>query len=271
MNDISIEIPYATGVSRLGIERALTAAGRDLGSLRLADLALVEDFHTMGRIATYQLAELTGLTQHSRVLDAGSGIGGTARFIADRCGCPVTAVDLTADYCDTAEWLNELVGLEDRIAVHRADVAALPFADGSFDVAFSQHVQMNVADKDLLYREARRVLVAGGLLAIWDITAGSGGDPDYPLPWAEQPEQSHLVTPDALREAIETAGFVIEQWNDLTEHAAATMRTVLASPPNPVGLHAFVPNFAEKAENLTRGLADGSLRAIQVIARATRS
>ncbi|MEV6333837.1 class I SAM-dependent methyltransferase [Nocardia vinacea] len=268
MNDISIEIPYATGISRLGIERALIAAGRDLGSLRLADLTLVEDFHTMGRIATYQLAELTGLTRHSRVLDAGSGIGGTARFIADQFGCPVTAVDLTADYCATAEWLNELVGLGDRIAVHRADVTALPFADGSFDVAFSQHVQMNVADKDLLYREARRVLVAGGLLAIWDITAGSGGAPDYPLPWAEQPEQSHLVTPTALREAIETAGFVIEQWDDRTAQAAATMRAVLASPPNPVGLQAFVPNFAEKAENLTRGLADGSLRANQVIARS---
>ncbi|MFI7667417.1 class I SAM-dependent methyltransferase [Nocardia sp. NPDC049526] len=268
MNNISIEIPYATGNSRLGIERALIAAGRDLGSLRLADLALVEDFHTMGRIATYQLAELTGLTQHSRVLDAGSGIGGTARFIADQCGCLVTAVDLTADYCDTAEWLNEAVGLGDRIAVHRADVTALPFVDGGFDVAFSQHVQMNVADKDLLYREARRVLVAGGLLAIWDITAGSGGDPGYPLPWAEQPSQSHLVTSDALRGAIETAGFVIEEWNDLTEPAAATMRAVLASPPDPVGLHAFVPNFVEKAENLTRGLADGSLRAIQVIARS---
>ncbi|WP_433755389.1 class I SAM-dependent methyltransferase [Nocardia sp. CA-135398] len=270
MKDISIDTPYATGISRLGIERALIAAGRDLGKLRLEDVALVEDFHTMGRIATYQLVDLTGLTQRSRVLDAGSGIGGTARFIADRCGCPVTAVDLTADYCDTAEWLNELVGLRDRIAVHRADVTALPFADGSFDVTFSQHVQMNVADKDLLYREARRVLVAGGLLAIWDITAGSGGDPGYPLPWAERPEQSHLVTSNALRGAIQTAGFVIEQCNDRTEQAAATMRAILDSPPDPIGLHAFVPNFAEKAENLTRGLADGTLRAVQVIARAVR-
>ncbi|WP_433621787.1 hypothetical protein [Nocardia sp. CA-120079] len=63
---------------------------------------------------------------------------------------------------------------------------------------------------------------------------------------------------------------MIEQWNDRTEQAAATIGAVLASPPDPVGLHAFVPNFTEKAENLTRGLADGSLRAVQVIARAVR-
>jgi SAM-dependent methyltransferase len=263
-----IQAQYSTGTSRRVIERALVAAGMDLDRLRPADLAPLEDFHTMGRIATARLADLAGVTAETTVLDAGSGIGGTARYVADRFGCPVTAVDMIQDFCDTAIWLNGLVGLADRISVHRGDVTDLPFADGTFQVVLSQHVQMNVADKPRLYREARRVLAGGGRLALWDITDGERGEPDYPLPWADQPGRSELAAPDTLRAVIEAAGFAIERWDDLTEPAATTMRTVLALPPQPLGLGAFVPDFADKAKNLTVGLTDGRLRAIQAVARA---
>jgi sarcosine/dimethylglycine N-methyltransferase len=74
---------YATGFSRPDIEGALVAAGKDLNHLEPADLDVVEDFHTSGRIATRQLAELAEISGHDHVLDAGSGIGGTARFLAD--------------------------------------------------------------------------------------------------------------------------------------------------------------------------------------------
>lgn len=270
MNDTQIQVQYSTGLSRRSIEQALVAAGMDLDHLQPADLGPLEDFHTMGRIATSQLVDLITITPETRVLDAGSGIGGTARYVADRCRCKVTAVDLTEEYCDTARWLNRLVGLDDQISVGKADVADLPFADATFDVAFSQHVQMNVADKSRLYREARRVLVNGGRLAMWDITTGEQGDLHYPLPWADQPGVSHLVSSERLRAVVESSGFAIEQWNDLTEQAAATMQTILTLPPSPVGLHAFVTDFAAKANNLTSALADGRLRVIQGFARAIR-
>ena len=92
------------------------------------------------------------------MLDAGSGIGGTARYPARQFGCHVTAVDFTEEYCDTSRWLNRLVGLDACISVRHADVTDLPFPPASFVVVFSQHVQMNVADKAALYDEARRVL-----------------------------------------------------------------------------------------------------------------
>jgi ubiquinone/menaquinone biosynthesis C-methylase UbiE len=181
----------------------------------------------------------------------------------------VTAVDLTEEYCETAGWLNRLVGLDDRIAVRQADVTDLPFAAATFDVVFSQHVQMNVADKGRLYSEARRVLVGGGRLAMWDITSGGRGELGYPLPWADQPGLSHLATSAELRAAVESCGFTIEAFNDLTDQAAATMEMVLSLPPDPLGLHAFVPGFAQKAENLRAALSDGRLRAIQCLARAS--
>jgi hypothetical protein len=81
VTDIQIQAQYSTGASRQAIEQALVAAGKDLGHLRPEDLALLEDFHTMGRIATAQLADLAGITPDDEVLDA--GCGGT------RCGKPI--------------------------------------------------------------------------------------------------------------------------------------------------------------------------------------
>jgi sarcosine/dimethylglycine N-methyltransferase len=261
---------YSTGLSQPNIERALIAAGKDLEHLVPADLGTLEDFHTMGRIATAQLTDLAGITADSAVLDAGSGIGGTARYVADRFGATVTAVDLTDEYCETHRWLNRLVGLDHRISVHQGDVTALPFADAGFDVALSQHVQMNVADKARLYSEARRVLVDGGRLALWDITIGDGRELTFPLPWADQPAHSHLVGPDDLRAVVESTGLVVEQWNDLTHQAGAVMQALLGQRDRTLGLEVFVADFARKAQNLTAALSDGRLRVIQGIARAER-
>lgn len=269
MDSLRVDDQYATGLSRCNIERALIAAGKDLDHLQPGDLGVLEDFHTLGRIATAQVAQLAEITSNDSVLDAGSGIGGTARFLADQYGCKVTAIDLTEEYCKTARWLNRLVGLDDRISVREGDVTDLPFAAASFEVVMSQHVEMNVADKARLYQQARRVLAHGGRLAIWDVTAGTPGQLDYPLPWADRPEISYLVPADDLRTVIDAAGFAVVHWEDLTEQAAALMGSFISDPPGPLGLHSFIDNFAKKAQNLTEGLSTGRLRVIQGIALAT--
>jgi SAM-dependent methyltransferase len=267
--DTTMGNPYATGSTRSNIERALAAAGKRSDALQPSDLAMLEDFHSLGRLATSGLIDLAQIGPGDRVLDAGTGIGGTARLVAAERGAHVTAVDLTPEYCEVARWLNDAVGLGDMIDVHTADVTDLPFEAASFDVVLSQHVQMNIGDKPRLYAEAHRVLVPGGRLALWDVTAGSGGPLHLPVPWATSPEQSHLVTPERLAELLRDAGFATTYWNDLTELADKAMREFFAAEQPPLGLHVFVPEFQAKATNLVRNLAEDRARLIQAVLTAT--
>jgi len=251
--------PYATGLTRANIERALAQAGEP------KNLAALEDFHSLGRFATAALIDLAEISAGDRVLDAGTGIGGTARLIAAERGARVTAVDLTPEYCEVAAWLNDMAGLGDMIDVRAADVTELPFEAGSFDAVVSQHVQMNIADKHRLYAEARRVLAPGGRLAIWDVTAGTAGPLHFPVPWAQSPEQSHLVSSARLAELLHEAGFATTHWNDLTEPAEHAMRAFFAAEPQPLGLHVFVPDFQTKGTNLVRNLAEARAHLIQAV------
>jgi SAM-dependent methyltransferase len=263
-----IDQPYATGLTRTNIERALAQARKHADALQASDLAMLEDFHSLGRLATVALVDLAQISASDRVLDAGTGIGGTARLIATERGARVTAVDLTPEYCEVAEWLNDAVGLGDMIEVYTADVTELPFEAASFDVVVSQHVQMNIADKRRLYAEAHRVLAPGGRLALWDVTAGAGGPLHLPVPWATSPEHSHLVTPDRLAELLSEAGFTTAHWNDLTEATGNAMRQFLAGEQPPLGLHVFVPDFSVKAANLVRNLGEDRARLIQAVLTA---
>jgi hypothetical protein len=64
------------------------------------------------------------------------------------------------------------------------------------------------------------------------------------------------------------AGFAITAWNDLTEIAGGAMRAFFAAPPNPLGLHVFVPDFATKAANLIDSAAHNRVRLIQAVLTA---
>ena len=76
-----------------------------------------------------------------------------------------SGVDLTAEFVRIAEMLTQLTGLVGRVDYRQGSALDLPFEDMSFDVVWSQNVAMNIADRDRLYGEMRRVLKPGGKLA----------------------------------------------------------------------------------------------------------
>jgi ubiquinone/menaquinone biosynthesis C-methylase UbiE len=249
---------------------ALTAAGKDVEHLTPDDLAPVDEFHSGGRNATMRLAQLAQINGSERVLDVGCGIGGPSRYLASRFGCRVTGVDLTADFVALAGMLAQRTRLSDKVTYRQGDALDMPFADASFDLVWSQNAAMNIADRDRLYTEMRRVLTRSGRLALQEIAAGPGGEPFYPTPWASDKSISFLVTPQATRTALERIGFRAVAWQDTTEEAlqqqmARTKALETGSLP-PLGLHIVIGEaFPTVTKNMLRNLQEERLKLFNAV------
>lgn len=244
---------------------ALRDAGKDVERLTPADLAPVDHFHGRGAEATADLADsLAGavdLGPGSRVADLGCGLGGPARYFADRFGCRVSGVDLTPEFCDISRRFNAATGLADRVEIRQGSVLDLPYDAESFDAAYTQNVSMNIADRLGFYREAYRVLKPGGVLALSEVCLGPGGDVLYPVPWAETAATSHLMNAEENRASLEGAGFTVLGAVDVSDrtldsHDRARARAAREGPPR-LGIHLILGDrFKAMGRNTIRNVVE---------------
>lgn len=210
---------YTHGTLEAAIAGGLKALGREDDSVTIDDLAAIDEFHMGGRAATVDLTDQLKLDRGASVLDIGSGLGGTARFLASRYGCRVAGVDLTPEYVAVAERLTTLVGLAGQVQFKQGSALHLPFPDGTFDTAVMLHVGMNIPDKEKLCAEAARVLKVGGTFAVYDVMQAGPGPVDFPMPWADTSTTSFVEKPETYRAALTVAGFEIVAERDRREMA----------------------------------------------------
>ncbi|MFF2851114.1 bifunctional class I SAM-dependent methyltransferase/N-acetyltransferase [Streptomyces sp. NPDC058001] len=129
------------------------------------------------------------LPARPRVLDLGCGPGASALLLAAEAGVEVTAVDLHEPFLDELRAAAEARSLTDRIHPLHADMAELPFPDGSFDLVWAESSAYSIGF-DTALRTWRRLLAPGGALVLTECewTTDAPGpearafwDPQYPL------------------------------------------------------------------------------------------
>jgi sarcosine/dimethylglycine N-methyltransferase len=241
------------------------------GSVDSAQLAGLDQFHIMGLEATKQLAQIAGIESGATVLDAGSGLGGPSRYLASTYGCRVVGVDLSPSFVGVAQLLAQRTGLNALVSYQTADLLTLPFPDSSFDVVWTQHVVMNISDRERVYREFRRVVKPGGKLAFYDVLA-TDAKPDlhFPVPWAESSETSFLFTQDETSSVLANAGFTISAWNDVTTEALnwmAQQRPQAQGQGFSLGV-VMGPRFGEMAVTAARNAREGRIRLVMAVCTA---
>jgi len=252
------------------LSAALREAGLDPEALDVDHLALLDEFHALGRAATVALADLAGVPRGARVLDVGAGIGGPARVLAARYGARVTALDATPRFCRAAEWLNRATGLAGRVEVVCGDALALPFPDASFDLAWTQAVAQNVADKERFVAELARVVRPGGQVALFEVVAGPGGPVELPVPWADRSEQSWLASAGEWRALLEAQPLEVVAWKHGPEVGeaigAAAARLPVPPAEGPLGLHVLMPDHDARMASVARNIAQERIVLLQAVA-----
>ncbi|MBV9335837.1 MAG: class I SAM-dependent methyltransferase [Solirubrobacterales bacterium] len=242
---------------------ALRAAGRDVNNIDSDELAGMDEFHALGRAGTLALAKLANITPGQAVLDVGAGIGGPARALARHYGVHVTAVEPTERFASLARTLTGRAGLSYSVTVVHTDGSLLPFRDASFDLAWTQAVWQSVEDKRTLAHEIRRVLAPSGRLAMFE-TVGDGRELQFPVPWADGPQDSFLPTEAELKAVLQDGGLRVEKWltgqqaQDALGSAAGDKELMTTGLPG-IGLNLLMPDYAERMAGLARNVEHGRI------------
>ncbi len=270
-------VPHETVESHYGkrdlynnIISAFHAAGQDPERLTYEDLKLVDEFHVRGREATEELADRAQLKPGEALLDVGCGIGGSARYLAATRRVRPIGIDLTPEFITTANQLTKLVRLEDKVEFREGNALKLPFSDATFDVAWTEHAQMNIADKQGFYGEIARVLKPSGRLAFHDIFAGPDSPLHFPVPWADESSISFLETPERVRSLLTNLGFSILEWHDKSQQSVEWMMVAMERMRNgerpPVGPGLLMGDtFKPKLANVLRNFAEKRIAVVMAV------
>ncbi|BDG01446.1 class I SAM-dependent methyltransferase [Anaeromyxobacter oryzae] len=159
------------------------------------------------------LCEAAGVSAGERVLDVACG-NGNAALAAARRFADVTGVDYVPSLLDRARARAAADGLA--LELRHGDAEALPFGDGTFDVALSTFGVMFTPDQPRAARELLRVCRSGGRIALASWT------PEGFIGKVFQTVGRHVPPPPGLRPP--SAWGTEQRLDELFGHAAREVR-----------------------------------------------
>lgn len=196
----------------------LRALGIDDGApLSPAELRAMDQYHYLGIEAVEVAADALALGEADRVLDIGSGLGGPARVLAERCGSHVTALELQADLNALAEDLTARCGLADKVSHLCGDMLSGVMDGQAFDGAISFFAIMHIPDRARLYDCCRAALKPGAAVYIEDIYAAKDLSEWAQADLAEKVYTPYLPSLETYCQQLTAAGFGDQTVVDMTE------------------------------------------------------
>ncbi len=270
--DQAVSESYFHGNLLNAIQASIGKLGKTVDSVTVEDLGPVDEFHIGGRSATKSFLGQLNFSNQDHILDVGCGLGGATRFVANTYGSRVTGIDLSQEYTDTGEALNNWVKLDKQITLQQGSALSMPFEDETFDGGFMLHIGMNIEDKAKLFSEIYRVLRPGATFGVYDIMRQNGGELSFPVPWATDKSTNKLATSDQYKRALSDAGFEVASENNRSEFALEFFKQMRAKTeadggPAPLGLHTLMKESTPiKLKNMVDNIAAGYIAPVEIIA-----
>lgn len=178
-----------------------------------------EDIATASRRTVARMAEmLEGLGTDKRLVDLGSGYGGSARYLASTYGCHVTALNLSETENARNRAMTGDQGLADKVDVIEGSFEQVPAADSSFDFAWSQDAILHSGQRQQVINEVARLLKSGGTFIFTDPMQADDCPPGVLQPVLDRIHLDSLGSPAFYHDAAVAVGLESLGFEDLTPH-----------------------------------------------------
>lgn len=174
------------------------------------------------------LAERAGVGRGTRVLDAGSGVGGSSIWLARELGARVTGITLVERQVELARQFAREHGVESQVDFACEDMLKTSFPEASFDVVWNLESMCHVVDLDAYAAHVSWLLADGGTLAVIDFCRGPKPDPESESVvcrgWALAP----LRTPDEVVDTLARHSFETIETLDLGRRIGLSVQALEA-------------------------------------------
>lgn len=195
----------------------LNARGLDKGKLSVQDLSTFDQYHYQGTKAVDDAISILGIGSSDRIIEIGSGIGGPARYLADKTGCHVTALELQDELHYTGSSLTERCGLSHLVDHRCGDILDFPEADGGFDFAVSWLAILHILDRHSLFRKCHNILKPNGAMFIDDFYQLNEFNETEKEVLSEDISCEYLPTREEYKKQLQECGFGKVEFTDKTE------------------------------------------------------
>ena len=125
-------------------------------------------FEASRRTVEKMASSVKNLDAKTRVLDIGSGYGGSARYLMKHFGCQVGCLNLSEIQNKRNRELNQKAGISLAINVIDGSFEEIPLPDGSVDLVWSQDAILHSGNRKKVFQEVARVLSKGGQFIFTD-------------------------------------------------------------------------------------------------------
>jgi len=185
---------------------------------------------TGGLETTVKYCKQLNLKPDMKVLDVGSGIGGSAFHMVNNYGCEVVGIDLSVNMVEIGIEKLDDYKLHDKIRFEVADCTKRTFPDASFDVIYSRDTILHISDKPALFANFYKWLKPGGQVFITDYCANEQAKWNAEFSAYVASRGYDLHTPAKYGKMLEGVGFksvdaqdATVYWRDILEREKAKL------------------------------------------------
>jgi len=181
--DILISTPTASTEEHTAI---LDASQYTRQSIEKYEAIFGRNFVSTGGLESTQgIVASLNLKPEMQVLDIGSGLGGSAFFMAQEYGVHVHGLDLSHNMLAFAQERLQELKLESQVRFEYGDILDSQ-VESVYDVAYSRDAFLHIENKARLFEVLYRALKPNGLLFITDYCWGEGQHTDEFLAYVAQ-------------------------------------------------------------------------------------